>query len=254
MRRPAVLAVVGPTASGKSATAELVAERLGTSVVSVDAMQVYRGMDVGTAKTPACERRVPLLMVDVCDPLENYSVSLFQRDARSCVDALLSGGRDAVLCGGTGLYLDAVIDEMEFPSGEKGGERRRAYEGLLAERGPAALHDLLAERDPRSARLIHPNNSRRVVRALEMLDEGTSYAEHHEGLLASGASRCRASASTRASTGVWTRCSPQAWSTRSAPSPRAVSPPSSLPARRSATRRFSRRSRARARCPTPSSR
>lgn len=184
MRRPAVLAVVGPTASGKSATAELVAERLGTSVVSVDAMQVYRGMDVGTAKTPACERRVPLLMVDVCDPLENYSVSLFQRDARSCVDALLSGGRDAVLCGGTGLYLDAVIDEMEFPSGEKGGERRRVYEGLLAERGPAALHDLLAERDSLSARLIHPNNSRRVVRALEMLDEGTSYAEHHEGLLA----------------------------------------------------------------------
>lgn len=182
MSLPRVACVVGPTASGKSAVSELVALELGSSVVSVDAMQVYRGMDVGTAKTPVAERRAPLLMVDVADPLESYSVQLFQAQARSCVDALLAEGRLPVLAGGTGLYLNAVIDEMSFPSGEKDDERRRSYEALAAERGPEGLHALLAERDPESAALIHPNNVRRVVRALEMLDEGVSYARHHEGL------------------------------------------------------------------------
>lgn len=182
-----VVCVVGPTASGKSALAELVAARLGSCVVSVDAMQVYRGMDVGTAKTPAAERRAPLLMVDVADVRENYSAQRFQRDARACVDRLLGEGRVPVLCGGTGLYLNAVIDEMSFPSGSRDEAPRHSYEALLAERGPAALHDLLAARDPASAALIHPNNARRVVRALEMLDEGTSYAEHHEGLHARAA-------------------------------------------------------------------
>ena len=177
-----VVCVVGPTASGKSALAEEVAARLESSVVSVDAMQVYRGMDVGTAKTPPAERCVPLLMVDVVDPTEDYSVRLFQRDARSVVDGLLSAGRVPVLCGGTGLYLNAVIDDMEFPAGEKGCASRERYERLAAERGASALHALLAERDPESAALIHPNNVRRVVRALEMLDEGVSYARHHEGL------------------------------------------------------------------------
>lgn len=179
---PRLVCIVGPTASGKSSLAEAVALRLDSSVVSVDAMQVYRGMDVGTAKTLVGERRCPLLMVDVCDPSESYSVQRFQADARACVDGLLAEERVPVLCGGTGLYLDAVIDEMDFPSGEVGGKARCAYEGLLQEKGPAALHGLLAERDPRSAELIHPNNSRRVVRALEMLDEGVSYADQHQGL------------------------------------------------------------------------
>lgn len=182
MSLPRVACIVGPTASGKSAVAELVALALGSSVVSVDAMQVYRGMDVGTAKTPPAERRCPLLMVDVADPLEDYSVQRFQAEARACVDRLLSEGRVPVLAGGTGLYLNAVIDEMSFPAGEKDGELRRRYEALAREEGPLALHGLLASRDPASAALIHPNNVRRVVRALEMLDEGTSYAAHHEGL------------------------------------------------------------------------
>lgn len=182
MSLPRVVCVVGPTASGKSALAELVAERLDSSVISVDAMQVYRGMDVGTAKTPVSERRVPLLMVDVTEPTEDYSVQCFQHDARSCADALLAEGRTPVLCGGTGLYLNAVIDEMAFPAGERDGAARTTYERLAAERGAEGLHALLAERDPASAALIHPNNVRRVVRALEMSDEGVSYARHHEGL------------------------------------------------------------------------
>lgn len=183
MRVPGpVVCIVGPTASGKSALAEEVALRLDTSVISVDAMQVYRGMDVGTAKTSVAERRVPLLMVDVADPDEDYSVRLFQRDARACADRLLAEGRVPVLCGGTGLYLNAVIDEMDFPAGERGGASRERYERMAEELGGDALHALLAERDPASAAIIHPNNVRRVVRALEMLDEGVSYARQHEGL------------------------------------------------------------------------
>lgn len=177
-----VACIVGPTASGKSELADLVAEQLGSSVVSMDAMQVYRGMDIGTAKTPPERRRRPLLMVDVASPLESYSVQRFQVQARACVDELLASGHVPVLCGGTGLYLNAVIDEMDFPSGKVGGALRERYERIAQEQGALALHELLAKRDPASAALVHPNNVRRVVRALEMLDEGVSYATHHEGL------------------------------------------------------------------------
>ena len=177
-----LVAIVGPTASGKSALAERIACELGTSVVSVDAMQVYRGMDIGTAKVPQDERRCPLLMVDVAEVGESYSVKLYQADARRVVDELLAAGKVPILCGGTGLYLNAIVDDMQFPAGEAGGTSRRTYEELLQREGADALHRLLEERDPASAQMIHPNNSRRVVRALEMLDEGTSYATHNEGL------------------------------------------------------------------------
>ena len=179
-----LVAIVGPTASGKSTLAEHIACELSTSVVSVDAMQVYRGMDIGTAKVPVEQRRCPLLMVDVADIGQDYSVKLYQRDARACVDNLLASHSVPVLCGGTGLYLNAIIDDMRFPAGEKGGLRRTAYERELEELGAQALFQKLVERDPRSAELIHPNNVRRVIRALEMLDEGSSYATHHEGLAA----------------------------------------------------------------------
>lgn len=180
-----VIAIVGPTASGKSSLAERVACELGSAVVSVDAMQVYRGMDVGTAKEPVGDRRCPLMMVDVCEVGEPYSVQRFQADARACVDGLLAQGEVPVLCGGTGLYLDAVVDEgMSFPAGTEGSEARRRYEAIAEREGDEALHAILARRDPASAALIHPHNVRRVVRALELADEGVSYAAHHEGLKA----------------------------------------------------------------------
>lgn len=176
-----VIAVVGPTASGKSAVADLVAEALGSEVVSADAMQVYRGMDIGTAKTPVSERRVPLLLVDVADPTEPYSAALYQRDSRREIDRLRAEGRVPVLCGGTGLYVRAALDEMEFPRGEVDGAARQRYQDLAGKLGPEGVHALLAERDHESAALIHPHNVRRVVRALEMLDEGVSYARQSAG-------------------------------------------------------------------------
>ncbi|MEE1045309.1 MAG: tRNA (adenosine(37)-N6)-dimethylallyltransferase MiaA [Olegusella sp.] len=177
-----LIAIVGPTASGKSALAERIACQLGSPVVSVDAMQVYRGMDIGTAKTPPARRACPLLMVDVAEVGEPYSVSIFQHDGRAVIDRILIEGKTPVLCGGTGLYLNALVDEMNFPTGETGGESRRRYEEFARERGSQALYEVLLDRDPESAALIHPNNVRRVVRALELADEGKSYAREHEGL------------------------------------------------------------------------
>lgn len=177
-----VLCICGPTASGKSALADALAEALGTDVISVDAMQVYRGMDIGTAKTPEADRPVPLRMVDVADVGDDFSVALFQSMARQLVDDRLASGKTPVLCGGTGLYLDAVIDEMEFPSGDVTSESRIRYERFAEEHGAQALWDLLRSRDEKSAEAIHPNNVRRVVRALELADEGRSYSDRLETL------------------------------------------------------------------------
>ncbi len=176
-----VLSISGPTASGKSALADEVALRLNTDVISVDAMQVYRGMDIGTAKTPVADRRVPLQMIDVADPDEPYSVALFQRDARKLIDDRLASGHIPILCGGTGLYIQAVLEEMRFPQGEVDDERRTRYNALAEQLGADGLYSLLEQRDPRSAAAIHPNNVRRVVRALEMADEGVSYADQRAG-------------------------------------------------------------------------
>lgn len=176
-----VISITGPTASGKSSLADEVASRLNTEVISSDAMQVYIGMDIGTAKTPVSERRVPLRLIDIVSPTECYSAALYQRDARLVIDSLISSGKTAVLCGGTGLYLRAALDEMDFPKGDVEDERRSHYQELAERLGPAGIHSLLLERDPKSAALIHPNNVRRVVRALEMLDEGVSYADQRAG-------------------------------------------------------------------------
>ena len=178
---PCVIAVVGPTASGKSAVADLVASSLGSEVISADAMQVYRGMDIGTAKTPVVERVVPLRLVDVVDPGEEYSAALFQRDARLEIDRLRAAGKVPVLCGGTGLYVRAALDDMRFPAGELESPSREKYQKMAAELGDEGIHAYLEQLDPRSAALIHPHNVRRTVRALEMLDEGTSYADQHSG-------------------------------------------------------------------------
>ncbi|OUO19768.1 tRNA (adenosine(37)-N6)-dimethylallyltransferase MiaA [Collinsella sp. An307] len=185
-----VVAVVGPTAVGKSAVADGLAAAIGTSVISADSMQVYRGMDIGTAKMSPGECHAPLLMVDVADPGTAYSAALFQRDARAAIDKINASGHPAVLCGGTGLYVRAVIDEFDFPSGELESISRSRYEELLERIGADALHALLSERDPASAEAIHPHNTRRVVRALEMSDEGVSYAEQRAGFSENRAHYC----------------------------------------------------------------
>jgi tRNA dimethylallyltransferase len=179
--RVRVLAVVGPTAVGKTALAEALAQRLGGEIVSADSMQVYRGMDIGTAKSPVVDRLVPYQCIDLADPGEAYSAALFQRDARAAISGIAASGALPVLCGGTGLYVRAALDDWEFPAGEVASAARGRYEALAVDIGAPALHALLAERDPASAALVHVNNTRRVVRALEMLDEGASYSSQSVG-------------------------------------------------------------------------
>lgn len=171
------IAIVGPTAVGKSDVADRLAARLSSEVLSCDAIQIYRGMDIGTAKMMPEECSAPLRLVDIVDPGVAYSAALYQSDARAYIDRLLGEKRLPVFCGGTGLYLKAALDEMDFPSGELEDERRAGYQELAVRIGEEALHALLAERDPESAAVIHPHNVRRVIRALEMHDDGVSYAQ-----------------------------------------------------------------------------
>lgn len=177
-----VLAVVGPTAVGKTALAEELAVRLGGEIVSADSMQVYRGMDIGTAKPRPADRRVPYWCLDVAEPGEPFSAACYQHMARGAIADIVARGGAPVLCGGTGLYVRAALDDMQFPPpATEANSARGRYEALAHADGPEALHTVLAERDPASAALLHPNNLRRVIRALEMLDDGVSYAEQQSG-------------------------------------------------------------------------
>jgi len=177
-----VLAIVGPTAVGKTAVAEAVAVRIGGEIVSADSMQVYRGMDIGTAKPPVAQRAVPYHCLDLVDPGEPYSAALYQHAAREAISDIVARGLVPLMVGGTGLYVRSALDPMEFPGGDKRAKRARAdYEALAAEKGGPAVHAILKARDPESAALIHVNNTRRVIRALEMLDSDVSYARQIRG-------------------------------------------------------------------------
>jgi tRNA dimethylallyltransferase len=175
-----VVAVVGPTGVGKTEIGEALAELLHGEIVSADSMQVYRGMDIGTAKRPARQRRVPYHCLDLVDAGTPYSAARYQDDARAAMDGILARDLVPVLVGGTGLYVRAAIDDLDFPGGEALTPERERLEQLAIDIGPDALHASLMERDPEAAALIHPHNTRRVVRALEVLDrDGSSYAERH---------------------------------------------------------------------------
>ena len=163
-----VIAVVGPTAAGKSDLGIALAREFGGEVVNADSMQLYRGMDIGTAKLAEAEREgVPHHLLDVWDVTERAAVAEYQRLARTAVDALLAAGRVPVLVGGSGLYVDAVLGGFEFPGTDP--ELRAALEERLAAEGPAVLHAELAAADPQSADAILPSNGRRIVRALEVV-------------------------------------------------------------------------------------
>ncbi|MCA1192440.1 tRNA (adenosine(37)-N6)-dimethylallyltransferase MiaA [Saccharopolyspora sp. 6V] len=163
------VAIVGPTATGKSDLAVEVAAELGGEVVNADAMQLYRGMDIGTAKLPPGERHgVPHHLLDVLDVTEAASVAAYQRDARAAVEDVLARGRTPVLVGGSGLYVQAVLDDLRFPGTDP--QVRARWEAELAERGPDALHRRLAELDPSAAEAILASNGRRLVRALEVIE------------------------------------------------------------------------------------
>lgn len=166
---PTVLAIVGPTAVGKSAVAVEVARAMGAEVVNADAFQVYRGMDIGTAKIPVDQRQgVPHHLLDILGITEELSAAEFQRRGREVLHDLFQRGRAAVVVGGSGLYVRALLDDLRFPGSDP--EIRRRWEERLAEIGPEGLHAVLAEVDPPAAAAILPTNGRRIVRALEVVE------------------------------------------------------------------------------------
>jgi len=159
--------VVGPTASGKSALAVELCRRLGGEVVNADAVQLFRGMDIGSAKTPPHERAgVPHHLLDVLDVTDEANAALFQAQARAAIEDVRGRGASPMLVGGSSLYVRAVIDSLEFPGADPAV--RAHWTAELDRVGPIRLHALLAERDPDAAAAILPTNGRRVVRALEV--------------------------------------------------------------------------------------
>ncbi|MEU4421365.1 tRNA (adenosine(37)-N6)-dimethylallyltransferase MiaA [Actinoplanes sp. NPDC024001] len=166
---PRVVTVVGPTAAGKSALSIALAHEWGGEVVNADSMQLYRGMDIGTAKlTPAEREGVPHHLLDIWDVTEPAAVAEYQRLARAAIDDILARGRVPLLVGGSGLYVRAVLEDFEFPGTDPAVRAR--LEGELSDLGPVSLHERLRERDPEAAAKILPSNGRRIVRALEVIE------------------------------------------------------------------------------------
>ena len=162
-----LLALVGPTASGKTEAAVALAERIGAEIVSVDSMLVYRGMDIGTAKpSPELRTRVPHHVIDVAEPSEPFSAARYQALARDAVQRIRARGRRVLLAGGSGLYLRAVVDDLGFPGTD--AVARRELEREAERVGAIRLYERLAATDPVAAAKIEPRNLRRTVRALEV--------------------------------------------------------------------------------------
>ncbi len=182
-RRPPLVIVAGPTASGKSDTAVELALRLGGSVISADSMQVYRGMDIGSAKITEAEMRgVPHYLIDCADPEEEWNVVTFQKQAREAIRQILAQGRLPILCGGTGFYIQSVLYDIDFTEMDSQPDYRLALEREAREKGPQVLYDRLVLADPEAARAIHPNNVKRVIRALEFHQKsgGQKISRHNE--------------------------------------------------------------------------
>ena len=169
MTKHKILAVVGPTAGGKSALALALAKELGGEIVSCDSMQVYRRMDIGTAKPTVAEQaEVRHHLIDVVDPEEDFSCADYVGRAANAVEDCVGRGRLPILCGGTGLYLDALLRKNDFAP-DTADEAVRRELGEFAERhGASALHEMLQRIDPESAAATHPNNVKRVIRAIEI--------------------------------------------------------------------------------------
>ena len=181
MTQPKILCVVGPTACGKTRMGILLAQRYNGEVVSVDSMQIYRGMIIGTAApTPEEMDGVPHHMVAIADPEENWSVARFVEEADKCIQDILSRGKLPILVGGTGLYLDAIIAGRTFAPGQSGGEIRRALEQRLADGGIEPILEELRAVDPESAARLPAADEKRILRALEVyLETGKTMTQHN---------------------------------------------------------------------------
>ncbi len=181
MKQP-LLMIAGPTASGKTAVAVELAVRHGGEVVSADSMQIYRYMDIGTAKPTREEMRgIPHHLLDVAEPNENFSVADYAKLAVSAIGDIADRGKLPILAGGTGLYLKAVTDHMDFSEGQSDEKFRESLQKRAEKEGSQVLHSELNIVDPESAQRIHPNDEKRIIRALEVFHvTGITMTEHQK--------------------------------------------------------------------------
>ena len=176
-----VLAVVGPTASGKTALGVALAEQFGGEIISADSMQIYRHMDVGSAKVTKAEMDgIPHHLIDVLDPEEAFNVVVFQDMAKKAMKRIRENGHIPIVAGGTGFYIQALLYDIDFTENDGDMEYRHRLEALAEKEGPSVLHKMLMERDPESAEAIHENNVKRVIRALEFYEKtGEKISAHN---------------------------------------------------------------------------
>ena len=178
---PKILVIVGPTASGKTRMAVELAQRHNGEVISADSMQIYRGMTIGTAAPTAEEMDgVPHHMIDVADPEEDFSVARYVEMAARCVDDVLARGKLPIVAGGTGLYIDSLLSGRTFAPFSPDSALRGELERELAEKGGQAMLEALAQVDPEAAQRLHPNDHKRIVRALEVYrSTGKTITQHN---------------------------------------------------------------------------
>ncbi|MCY7844785.1 tRNA (adenosine(37)-N6)-dimethylallyltransferase MiaA [Bacillus haynesii] len=181
--KPPVIVLIGPTAVGKTKLSVMLAEHLNAEIISGDSMQIYKRMDIGTAKIREEEMNgVPHHLIDIKEPTESFSVAEYQEIVRQKIAEIARRGKLPMIVGGTGLYIQSVLYDYSFTEEAGDPEFRAEMEALSAKRGAEYVHGLLKERDPEAARAIHPNNKRRVIRALEILHTtGKTMSEHMEG-------------------------------------------------------------------------
>ncbi len=181
MKLPLIV-LTGPTAVGKTSLSIRLAKAVGGEIISADSMQVYRHMDIGSAKVTREEMDgVPHHLIDILDPNEEFNVVVFKNRAKAAMEEIRSRGRIPVIAGGTGFYIQALVYDIDFKENEEGGKIRRELEALADKEGEACLHHLLTQVDPESARAIHPNNVKRVIRALEYYRQtGEKISVHNE--------------------------------------------------------------------------
>ena len=182
MKKKEMLILTGPTAVGKTKLSIELAKAVGGEIISADSVQVYKKMDIGSAKiTPDEMDGVPHHLVDVLEPTEDFNIVLFQQLAKKSMGEIYSKGRIPILVGGTGFYIQAITRDIDFTQSEQDDSYRKELEALAAEKGSSFLHDMLASVDPKSAEDIHENNVKRVIRALEFYKQnGTRISEHNE--------------------------------------------------------------------------
>lgn len=172
--KPKIYVIAGPTAVGKSAIAIMLAKQIDGEIVNCDSVQIYKYLDIGSAKPTKEERlKVPHHLYDFADPVEQLTVAEYQKLALATIDDIVKRGKTPVLCGGTGLYLNSILYDMDFAIKNDNPERRRELEKLGKKNGPKYLYEHLAAVDPEAAERIHPNNTRKIIRAIEAWELGS---------------------------------------------------------------------------------